>query len=106
MRRTVIGLVVAALAVPPVAAAVREPEGCQVVNPGQPACSYTVTHTTESPVTGFAGQGDWSAVVKRGKQKIKFSGSQEPVVFEFQEGDKVSVKALSPGSGAIAGHVD
>ena len=104
-RTTLVALLVGALAVP-VGAQRLEPEGCQVVNPGQPKCTYTVTHTTGSPVTGFAGMGDWAAVVKRGKQKIKVPGSQEPVVFEFEEGDKVTVVAKTPGSGAIAGHVD
>ena len=107
IRRVVVGMVVAAFVVPhSVGATTRAPEGCQVVNPGQPSCSYTVTHSGGSPVTGFAGMGDWAAVVKRGKEKIKFAGSQEPVTFEFQEGDKVKVVAKTPGSGAIAGHVD
>jgi hypothetical protein len=58
------------------------------------------------PRHGLRGDGDWAAVVKRGKEKIKIAGSQEPVTFEFHEGDKVKVVAKTPGSGAIAGHVD
>lgn len=107
IRRVVVGMIVAAFVVPhSVSTASRAPEGCQVVNPGQPSCSYIVTHSGGSPVTGFAGMGEWAAVVKRGKEKIKIAGSQEPVTFEFQEGDKVKVVAKTPGSGAIAGHVD
>jgi len=107
ISRSFVALLVVALSVPlTVTAAHREPEGCQVFNPGQPKCTYTVTHTTTSPVTGFAGRGDWAAVVKRGKKKIKIPGSEEPVTFGFREGDKVTVVAKTPGSGAIAGHVD
>jgi hypothetical protein len=107
MTRSIVALLVALFVVPIPAGAERlEPEGCQAFNPGQPTCSYTVTHEGTSPVTGFAGMGDWSAVVKRGKKKIKIAASQEPVIFEFQEGDVVKVVTSSPGSGVIAGHVD
>src|SRR5688572_30675228 len=107
IHRVIVSLIAAAFVAPwSVGAAARAPEGCQVVNPGQPSCSYTVTHSAGSPVTGFAGMGEWAAVVKRGKEKIKIAGSQEPVTFEFEEGDKVKVVAKTPGSGAIAGHVD
>jgi hypothetical protein len=93
----------------------REPEGCQAFNPGQPKCSYVVTHETDSPVTGVAGAGDWIVKVKRGKGKKKkverissSSSYGEPttVEFQFREGDKVIAEALSPGSGLIVGHAD
>lgn len=92
-----------------------EPEGCQAFNPGQPKCSYEVTHETDSPVTGVAGAGDWIVKIKRGKgkkkqvEKIRSSSSYgEPtaVEFQFEAGDKVTAKALSPGSGLIVGHAD
>lgn len=89
---------------------ITEPEGCQAVNPAQPTCSYTVTHTTESPVTGFAGVGNWAAKIKRGKKTttVRSPATGEPtgITFEFEEGDKVSVTTLSPGSSVIAGHAD
>ena len=87
-----------------------EPEGCQAVNPGQPTCSWTVTHTTESPVTGFASVGKWEAKIKRGKKTIKVEGpaAGEPAAttYEFEVGDKVTVTTLSPGTVVIAGHGD
>ncbi len=102
----VLGLQVGAVGSPPL----HEPEGCQVVNPGQPTCSYTVTHTTDSPVTGFAGVGKWVAKVKRGKktQTITSPATGEPtgITFEFEVGDKVSVTAVNPGSAVVAGHGD
>jgi hypothetical protein len=85
-------------------------EGCQVFDPVQRKCTYTVTHTTISPVSGFSGTGDWVAKVKRGKKRITVespAGGEPTVVeFSFQPGDKVTLTALSPGSGAVAGHVD
>lgn len=111
LAATLTGALVLALQVGAVGSTpIDEPEGCQAFNPGQPTCSYTVTHTTESPVTGFAAVGKWEAKIKRGKKTIKVSGpaAGEPtaVTFEFEVGDKVSVTTLSPGSGVIAGHGD
>lgn len=113
MRKPVVGavagvLLVGLLSLPAVAE--REPEGCQVFNPVQPTCKYTVTHVGGSPVSGFSGMGTWVAKIKRGKKKItvKSPGSGQPPVveFAFEEGDVVTLTATSPGSGAIAGHVD
>lgn len=85
-------------------------EGCQAVNPGQPTCSYEVTHETESPVTGVAGIGDWVVKIKRGKKTItvKSPGPGEPTAQEvaFETGDKVKAKALTPASAVTVGHVD
>ena len=104
------GVLVLALQVTALGSARLEPEGCQAMNPAQPTCSYTVTHTTDSPVTGFAGVGNWEAKIKRGKKTttVKSPGTGEPtaVTFEFEVGDKVSVTTLSPGSSVIAGHGD
>lgn len=88
----------------------RAPEGCQAFNPVQPSCTYTVTHTSATPVTGVAGVGDWVVKVKRGRQKLTFSSPNygEPTAMEiaFKDGDKVTATALSPGSGLTVGHVD
>ena len=90
----------------------REAEGCQVQNPVQPACTYTVTHSSDSPVSGIAGLGSWVVKIKTGKKKkpevIKSPASGEPTVVEMSlpEGATVSVEAVTPGSAAIVGHVD
>ncbi len=87
----------------------RAPEGCEAVNPVAPTCTFTVTEDMEGPVAGAAGWGDWVVKVKRGKKvvaTINGGGSYgEPHAeeFLFKKGDKVSVAALSPGSGVIAG---
>jgi hypothetical protein len=83
-------------------------EGCQAVNPGQPKCSFTIASgSTSGVVTGAVGQGDWSVLVKRGKQKIKFGPSgtdPEAVSFAYEIGDKVSVNVKSTGGWVVAGH--
>ncbi len=86
------------------------PEGCQAFNPVQPRCSYTVTHTSATPITGVAGVGEWVVKVKRGRKTVTYSspGYGEPTALEiaFKEGDKVTASAVSPGSGLSVGHID
>jgi hypothetical protein len=122
MRRAWIGWgLVLTLALPPAATtasvlpAQREAEGCQAFNPGQPECSYTVTHSTDSPVTGVSGAGDWVVKIVRGKKKKRrttetitspASGEPTAIEYQFKPGDKVTATALSPGSGLIVGHAD
>ena len=87
-----------------------EPEGCQVFNPAQSSCSFTVTHSGASPVSGIFGWGSWVVKIKVRKktQVIKSPAAGEPTVVEMSipEGAKVSMEALSPGSGGTVGHVD
>lgn len=113
-KRTVVAALVAfVFALMPSGAATElsEPEGCQAFNPGQPQCKYTATHNPEGPVTGVAGVGSWVVTVKRaGEAKplvIKSPPGGEPTAteFVFEEGDKVTAKALSPGTGLTVGHV-
>ena len=84
-----------------------EPEGCQALNPVAPTCAFTVLEDMEGPVAGAAGYGTWIVKIKRGKQrmKLKSPASGEPTASEFlfEQGDKVKVTAVSPGSGVIAG---
>jgi len=112
MRRALTAATVAILLLVPVYASnvgASEPEGCQAFNPGQPSCTYKVTHEAESDVTGAAGFGSWVVKIKRGKrtETIKSPASGEPaaITYEYRKGDKVTAKALSPGSVVIAGHV-
>ena len=85
-------------------------EGCQAQDPLQPTCSYTVTHTSKTPVTGAGGIGDWVVTVTRGTKTftVKSLPDGRPSFFEisFKIGDKVKAKALSPGSGLTVGHLD
>jgi hypothetical protein len=85
-------------------------EGCQAFNPAQPTCSYTATHRGGSPVSGISGVGSWVVKIKVGKkiEVVKSPASGEPTVVEkvFEEGTKVSVTTLAPGSGVVVGHVD
>jgi hypothetical protein len=61
----------------------------------------------EGPVAGVAGRGDWIVKVKRGKKTIKIKrpagGAPPAVEFLYQQGDKVTAIALSPGSSLVAG---
>jgi len=117
MRKIVVAALIAALVVPgtslaawPVGAGVVEPESCQAYNPGQPKCSYTVTHSTDSPVTGVAGVGTWVVKIKRGKKTITVKGpyTGEPTAMEiqFRPKDKVTAIAVNPGSALVVGHAD
>jgi hypothetical protein len=80
---------------------------CLAVSPVQPQCTFTVQDSATTPVTGAAGRGDWVVIVKRGKVKtqIKSPSGGEPTAIEYPlvAGDKVTAKALSPGSGVLAG---
>ena len=78
------------------------------MNPVAPSCSFTVLESMEGPVAGAAGVGTWVVKVKRGKKivaTLKSPPSGEPTAIEFlyQQGDKVSVTAVSPGASVIAG---
>ena len=85
------------------------PEGCQAVNPGQETCTFTVAADAESPVSGAAGPGSWVVTVKRPGEKkpivLKPDAGGGVVEFTFQQGDKVTAKALSPGTFMTAGFV-
>jgi hypothetical protein len=113
MRRTLVGTVVAIALLTPTTAGsasteLNDPESCWAMNPAQPKCSFTVTSTSSSGViTGAVGTGDWIVIVKRGKKKlsIKPAGPQpEPIAFAYEEGDKVTATAKSPGGWVLAGH--
>jgi hypothetical protein len=85
-------------------------EGCQAFNPGQPTCSFKVTHTSRTPITGVAGVGKWVVKVKRdGKSftvKSPANGQFWATEIAFKPGDKVRAEALAPGSGLSVGHPD
>lgn len=87
-----------------------EAEGCQVLNPVQSDCSYNATHKGESPVTGVAGWGKWVVKIKVGKKTTveRSPSNGEPTTIEMfiPKGAKVTMKALTPGSGGTVGHVD
>ena len=89
---------------------IREVEGCQVQNPAQPTCSYTATHEGETPVSGIAAVGSWVVTIKVGKktETVKSPAAGEPTATEMTipSGAKVTMKALSPGSGGTVGHAD
>ena len=109
MRGLVIGAAVAGLVMAPsaVGAQAGVNDYCIAVAPVQPKCSFTVQDTATTPVTGAAGRGDWVVVVKRGKVKTAItsptSGEPTAISYTLIAGDKVTAKALSPGSGVIAG---
>lgn len=117
MKKVLIATVlVGALALPAHAtqplkwADVTEVEGCQVQNPAQPECTYTVTHEGESPVSGVAAVGSWVVTIKVGKktETVKSPPTGEPTAVEMTipSGAKVTMKALAPGSGGTVGHAD
>lgn len=117
MRRIAVASLIVALVAPgsslaamPAATGADEPESCQAFNPGQPKCSYTVTHSTDSPVTGVAGVGTWVVKIKRGKKTItvKSPATGEPTAIEiqFRPKDKVTAVAATPGSALVVGHAD
>ncbi len=107
MRKLIVGIASTALALGAFPAHSMPPEGCEAVNPGQPVCKFKVTHDTAGPVSGVAGVGDWKVIVKHGKKKtvLKSPSSGDPIAQEhlFLAGDKVTAKALSPGSGLVVG---
>lgn len=115
MTKGLVAFVIASVLAAPMASAhpptpVKGDEGCQVMNPLRPTCAFEVTHTSESPVTGAAGWGDWIVLVKRDGETIKYKGAPDGrfwmIEISYKVGDKVTVKALSPGSAADAGHFD
>ena len=108
MRRTIVALAAGALLLPlPLHAEADQVEGCQAVNPGQPTCTYTATEATVTPVSGAAGRGDWIVIVKRGKTKFVYKspadGAPTATGFTILAGDKLTAKALTPGSGLAIG---
>jgi hypothetical protein len=111
MRRLLIGAAVTGLVMAPSAVGAQAglDDYCLAVNPVQPTCTFTVQDSATTPVTGAAGRGDWIVIVKRGKVKtaIKSPSSGEPTATSYTllAGDKVTAKALSPGSGVLAGDV-
>ena len=116
MRKIVVASLMVALVVPvPSGAALSvtgadEPESCQAYNPGQPKCTYTVTHSTDSPVTGVAGVGTWVVKIKRGKKTITvkspYTGEPTAMEIQFRPKDKVTAVAATPGSALVVGHAD
>jgi hypothetical protein len=116
MRKLVIAGVISGMALLPGASeaavggqsTVREPESCQAFNPGQPTCTFTATSASATPVSGIAGAGTWVVIVKRGKLKTVFkspaSGEPTAVGFEIAPGDKITAKALAPGTALVVGH--
>lgn len=85
-------------------------EGCQVLNPAQSSCSFDATHEGGTPVTGIFGWGSWKVKIKVGKkttvEKSPATGVPTVVEMTIPEGAKVTMTALTPGSGGTAGHVD
>ena len=86
------------------------PEGCQAFNPGQPTCTFTATVDAQTPVSGASGSGSWIVSVKRpGERKPIVLKSDSPpgavVEFAYKKGDKVTAKALTPGTIMTAGSV-
>ncbi|MGH2730119.1 MAG: hypothetical protein ACRDJI_05855 [Actinomycetota bacterium] len=116
MRKLVIAGVITGMTVLPGAGeaavgggfSVMPPESCQAFNPGQPMCSFTATSASATPVSGIAGAGSWVVIVKRGKLKTVYKspagGEPTAVGFDIAPGDKITAKALTPGSGLIVGH--
>jgi hypothetical protein len=91
----------------PLQAQSKQVEGCQAFNPGQPKCTYTATEDTVTPVSGAAGRGDWIVILKRGKTKLTYTspadGSATATGFTIETGDKLTAKALTPGSALAIG---
>ena len=114
MRGVVIGVVVAGLLSLPASVGQamtldeREPEGCEAMNPVAPDLQFHRAGLDGWPRRGCRRVGHWIVKVKRGKKTVavlKSPPSGEPTAVEFlyQQGDKVSVSAVSPGSSVIAG---
>ena len=108
MRRLCVAMAVTGLIMAPAAVEAKGPnEQCLAVNPAQPTCSFTITESATTPVSGAAGRGDWVVIVKRGKVKttIKSPSGGDPTAesFAFIAGDKVTAKALTPGRAVLTG---
>ena len=115
MRRLLTFVIALSMATAP--AAVAHPtssatgdEGCQVMNPLRPTCEFEVTHTSRSPITGAAGWGSWVVLVRRDGETVRYKSAPDGrfwmIEISYKVGDLVTVKALSPGSAADAGHFD
>jgi hypothetical protein len=85
-------------------------EGCRAMNPITPRCSYKVTHTSGTPITGVYGVGNWVVKVRRGGRTDTYQSLPDgrPTLYEiaFKVGDRVTGIALTPGSALEVGHVD
>ena len=107
MRKLIVGAFSILLLLGAVPAQSMPPEGCEAANPGQPTCTLTITHNTAGPVSGVAGSGDWLVIVKHGKKKVKLrspsNGDPTAVEHLFVKGDKITAKALTPGSALVVG---
>ena len=108
MRRLFAAVAVTGLVMAPAAVEAKGPDDhCLAVNPAQPQCSFTVVENATTPVSGAAGRGDWVVIVKRGKVKTLLrspsGGDPTATSFAFMTGDKVTAKALSPGSAVLTG---
>ena len=84
-------------------------EGCAAANPAQPTCTFTVTSDTEQQ-GGAVGTGTWQVIIKRGKKTYKLDsattyGEPSEASYSYETGDKVTVKALTPGAVVVAGTV-
>lgn len=111
MRKTLVAIAVAAALTAPASSPASvgdDPESCLAMNPAQPQCTFTITSaSTSGVVTGAVGAGDWTVVVKRGRQKLRIEPSStepEPVQFEYEVGDKVKATVASAGGWVLAGH--
>lgn len=109
MRKLMLAAAIAGLVMVPsgVGAQGAPNDYCLAVNPVQPSCTFTVQDSATTPVTGAAGRGDWVVVVKRGKVKtvLKSPSNGDPTAtsFTMMAGDKVTAKALTPGSAVVTG---
>ncbi|MEA2477050.1 MAG: hypothetical protein QOC87_1249 [Actinomycetota bacterium] len=111
MRRVVFFATAFGLALTPVHVSAMTGRGptdeCLAVNPGQAQCSFTVTQDAATPVSGAAGRGSWIVTIKSGKVKttLKSPSGGDPTALSYalKAGDKVTAKALTPGSAVVAG---
>jgi hypothetical protein len=109
MRKFIAGMAAVGIVLVPVSEGLaRGPQdSCMAFNPAQPKCSFTVSENASTPVSGAVGRGDWVVTVKRGKTKflLKSPSGGDPTAtsFAFQKGDKVTAKAITPGSGVLTG---
>ncbi|MFN2588644.1 MAG: hypothetical protein ABR613_11080 [Actinomycetota bacterium] len=111
MRKTFVAIAAAAALTAPASSPASvndDPESCLATNPAQPQCTFTITSaSTSGVVTGAVGAGDWTVVVKRGRQKLKIqpnSTEPEAVQFTYEIGDKVKATVASAGGWVLAGH--
>ena len=80
-------------------------EGCVATNPGQPACRYRASASTDASATGT---GSWIVTVKHGRRTTSYSpdgyyGEPSVETVAIHKGDKITAKALSEGSSVIIG---